>query len=213
MQKKLLLTTRVLLLSALVCLNATAKRERILFGNHGTRSAETQPPASSPDKQEQQDQHEKTPDFLPYLKTFLYAMSPNRNKEIDKSLRFSVDSCRIPKMKLVQLFLQKKQFTHKFRFSEGCDVEGDVTFSREPFLVDLKLKNTGNYNRVRTKVEVLPELQAQTGSIKLHEKYRDGMIYHTDHPKPVEFSADYRIEFYLNGKMRARLKEVTRGGK
>lgn len=62
---------------------------------------------------------------------------------------FTVDACKIPQKKLMELTLLRKPVKASFKFMKGCDVQGEVELQvTKPFPVHLKVRNLEKYTNV-----------------------------------------------------------------
>lgn len=63
---------------------------------------------------------------------------------------FSVDACKIPQKKLMELAFLRQPIKASFKFMKDCDVEGEVELHvSKPFPVLLKVRNLDKYTSVR----------------------------------------------------------------
>ncbi len=63
---------------------------------------------------------------------------------------FTVDACKIPQKKLMELALLRQPVKTSFKFMKGCDVEGEVELHvSKPFPVTLKVRNLDKYTQVK----------------------------------------------------------------
>lgn len=89
--------------------------------------------------------HEKQMAAIEKLFSIFDPVKKAKAKEV-----FSVESCKIPQKKLMELALMRRPVTASFKFMKGCDVEGEVELHvAKPFPVFLKVRNLEKYTSVK----------------------------------------------------------------
>lgn len=122
--------------------------------------------------------------------------------------QFTASGCaRVAPGKWARLLLLNEPIYHEVRFSPTCDLQGKLRITQGSFPVDLALKNAGNLDRIRARVqaELRPRFREQDVDVTLTAKR--GVLSKKSEEAFMGFGLEYGLKAGLDGK----LKE-NRGG-
>jgi len=116
--------------------------------------------------------------------------------------KFSLKGC--PKLRAEQwmgLLLTSTPVSYEAKFAKGCDIEGTVALSRNPFPVDLATRGLPEVTRLKAVVTptIDPELATQTLQVKLDA--REGALFASE-IRLAAFSLSVTGAVGLDGKER-----------
>ncbi len=110
--------------------------------------------------------------------------------------RFRVEGCpTVTETQWASLLLLNDGIPMKYAFVEGCDAEGDVVLRRDPFALDLKLRNFMNADRLRATVDAEAKPDWSNGLVRAEVRFRDATLEgpKTGWGSPVFFTAALRV--------------------
>lgn len=125
------------------------------------------------------------------ITTLIGQLIPGHAKTRPKGTeKFRVDQCPEHKVDWADVLLMKKTVTLSYRFSPGCDIQGDITPKMfTPFPASLDLKNLNPYQKVEAQNKIIASLESKP--ILLLE-IRQGVL--NAKKGAVKFEADYRVK-------------------
>lgn len=110
--------------------------------------------------------------------------------------KFRVSTCpEVTPTQWASLLLLNDGVPMKYAFSEGCDVEGDAVLRREPFPLDVKLRNFLNVERLRATVDAEAKPDWTQGIVRAEVHFKDATLEstRTGWNGPVAFTAVIRV--------------------
>ncbi len=116
---------------------------------------------------------------------------------------FDVEKCpKIPSAAWGKLILLGRPVEHELKFAPGCDLEGKLVITLEPFPIDLKVRNLTDVEHVTGQVslEVEPNLAEQEA--KLIIQAQDGLLQAAGARETLAFVGGYNLTIGLDGKMK-----------
>jgi hypothetical protein len=107
---------------------------------------------------------------------------------------------KMPPEKWLQLLLMNKTVQHTLKFKPGCDLEGTVNLSRDPFPVDLAVRNVPDATRV--KATITPEVNPQLWDreVRVTMKADGGKFVDKAGAELMVFSSVFKTTLGLDGK-------------
>jgi hypothetical protein len=112
--------------------------------------------------------------------------------------RFRVDGCpEVSPTQWASLLLLNDGIPMKYAFTEGCDVEGDTVLRRDPFPVDLKLRQFPGADRLKATVDAEAKPEWATGIVRAEVRFKEAML---EGKTPVSFTAALRVATGLDEK-------------
>lgn len=141
------------------------------------------------------------------IKALIRPLLPGQAKARPKGTeKFSVDKCPEQKVNWSDVLMMKETVTLKYRFSPGCDIEGDIAPRiLQPFPAILKLRNLGDYTKAESQNKITASLEAKP--IALLEM-TEGVL--TGKKGTVKFEADYRVR--INPLKQDKIIDENLGG-
>lgn len=124
---------------------------------------------------------------------------------------FEASGCpKIPPQQWLKLLLPGQSVPVSFKFSKGCDVEGTVSVSRDPFPLDLKLRHVKGADRVHAILTptISPELSEGLVRVTLHVD--QGSLFQGKGPAVLDFASVYRTALGMDGKPREKRQADVR---
>lgn len=112
--------------------------------------------------------------------------------------KFRVSGCpEVTPTQWASLLLLNDGIPMTYAFTEGCDVEGETVLRREPFAVDLKLRQFPGAERLKATVEAEAKPEWATGIVRAEVRFRDATL---EGKVPVGFTAAVRVATGLEEK-------------
>jgi len=127
--------------------------------------------------------------------------------------RFRLDACPVvTPTQWASLLLLNDGIPMKYAFVDGCDVEGDVVLRRDPFALDLKLRNFINADRLRATVDAEAKPDWSNGLVRAEVRFRDATIEgaKAGWGAPVFFTAALRVSTGLADPKQSELQGELR---
>lgn len=116
---------------------------------------------------------------------------------------FSVESCpKIPSSAWGKLILLGRPVEHELKFGPGCDLEGKLVITMEPFPVRLQVRNLSDLDRVTAQVSIDLEPHLAEQEAKLVIQAEDGILQSTSAQEVLAFVGAYDLTIGLDGKMK-----------
>jgi len=116
---------------------------------------------------------------------------------------FDVEACpKIPSAAWGKLILLGRPVEHELKFAPGCDLDGKLVITMEPFAVDLKVRHLTDVERVTGQVslEVEPRLAEQEAKLTIH--VQDGLLEAASTQETLAFVGGYDLTIGLDGKIK-----------
>ena len=103
--------------------------------------------------------------------------------------------CYLSQREIVSFLVRGNPVDKNFRFRKDCHIDGRVQLSKEVFRVDLTLKESGSYYRVRFLMELQGILEKKTGLVRVKARVYDGELFIAErtYEPEFEFLADYTM--------------------
>lgn len=144
-----------------------------------------------------------------WMRTTLQAIQGKGKPAPGSASPFDVSACpKIPPSAWGSWLLLREPIVHSLRFSPGCDVQGTLRITMEPFPIDLALRNLPETRQVKGRVAVhlTPRILEQEADIDVD--VTEGLARDGAGREILAFGSNYGATLGLNG----RVKE-NRGGK
>lgn len=116
--------------------------------------------------------------------------------------RFHVDGCpTATPTQWASALLLGDSIPMKYAFAPGCDVEGETVLRREPFPIDLKLRNIPGVERIRANVDAEAKPDWANGVVRAELHFKDA-TFESNHggTGPIAFTARVSVATGLDAK-------------
>lgn len=132
----------------------------------------------------------------------------------DESITFSTKGCKGRSQDWFNLFISKKKFYARYKFSRGCDLNGSWTPQLDEFFnVKFKVKNLIDFTNVQfdlllSRSQTLQDIKS---GVQLSLKVKNGVIFNKS--KRLHFNADYQgVVDPMNSLFSKRLQLLSQQG-
>lgn len=118
-----------------------------------------------------------------------------------RSGKFKTAGCsRVSGEKWVAFLLLGTPIRHTYQFGKGCDVQGAVEIKRDPFPVDVAVRNLGEAKRL--KGTVVPDFDGsfKTKQIRIDVKMPDSKLEKDKKAEYMKFDAEYKMVMGFDGR-------------
>jgi len=131
------------------------------------------------------------------IKLILRTITTERKTNQEKLNHFRIDNCQDPKINWAQILTSHSQASIKFKFKEGCDLNGEINPQFiKPFKINLDLRNLFHFTTFQSDNQISAILERHP-ILKL--EITNGLLKGLN--SEVKFNANYSIRIKSSNEM------------